>query len=49
MIKICRFDGCRCYRSSCDSIRNSGDVVLCHHHRNPSGRFTVGRGGSDRV
>jgi hypothetical protein len=38
LVKLCRFTGYRCYRSSCSIFdRNSGDVGVCSHHLNPDG------------
>jgi hypothetical protein len=40
MSKRCRFDGLRCYRSSCDVFDfATGEVSVCGRHRNPLGRL----------
>jgi hypothetical protein len=38
-VKICRFTGGVCSRSSCDLILPNGCVVVCSLHGNPLGRF----------
>jgi hypothetical protein len=38
-MKVCKFDkGIRCFWVSCDFLDNFGNVRLCRHHLNPSGR-----------
>lgn len=39
LVKFCRWDGKRCYCSSCDFITLMGDVLVCSRHGNPHGRF----------
>jgi hypothetical protein len=40
VVKICRWNGRRCYRSSCDMFDcKSGNVLVCPTHFNPDGRF----------
>ena len=38
MVRYCRWDGCRCYLSSCDSC-GLFEVTLCVRHMNPDGRL----------
>ena len=36
-MKICRWDGHRCFRSACACVDVSGSVVVCRRHRKPDG------------
>lgn len=41
LVRFCRWDGRRCYRSSCANVDVSGSVVVCFRHRNPLGYHQV--------
>ena len=41
MVKLCRFNPrIRCFHFSCDFVDSMGNVRICKHFLNPSGRFT---------
>ena len=40
MTKKCKFNGdIRCFHETCDFVDFRGNVRVCRHHPNPSGRF----------
>ena len=40
MVKVCHYDSShRCFHDTCDYVDNFGNVHVCKHHGNPSGRF----------